>query len=40
MGFSVNFLHMDSPFIYDKFVTGKNFIGRRDDCIILENLLT
>ncbi len=31
---------MDSPFIYDKFVTGKNFIGRREDCIILENLLS
>lgn len=30
---------MDSPFIYDKFVTGKNFISRREDCIILENFL-
>ena len=30
---------MDTPFIYDKFVTGRNFIGRKEDCIILENLL-
>ena len=30
---------IDNPFVYDKFVTGKNFIGRRDDCIILENFL-
>ena len=30
---------MDSPFIYDKFVTGKNFIGRKTDCTILSNLL-
>ncbi len=31
---------MDSPFIYDKFVTGKNFIGRKSDCTILGNLIT
>ena len=31
---------IDNPFVYDKFVTGKNFIGRREDCSILENLLT
>ncbi|MCQ2147530.1 MAG: hypothetical protein MJZ16_08445 [Bacteroidales bacterium] len=30
---------MDSPFIYDKYVTGKNFIGRKADCNILSNLL-
>lgn len=31
---------MDSPFIYDKFVTGKNFIGRKSDCTILGNLIS
>lgn len=31
---------MDSPFIYDKYVSGKNFIGRRNECAILQNLLT
>ncbi|MBR1436828.1 MAG: hypothetical protein IJ584_17170, partial [Bacteroidales bacterium] len=31
---------MDSPFIYDKYVTGRNFIGRKDDCNILANLLS
>lgn len=31
---------MDSPFIYDKYVTGKNFIGRRSECRILGNLLS
>ncbi len=30
---------MDSPFIYDRSVTGKNFIGRKADCAILSNLL-
>ena len=30
---------MDSPFIYDKYVTGKNFIGRKGDCAILSNML-
>lgn len=30
---------MDSPFIYDRYVTGKNFIGRRQDSVILGNLL-
>ncbi len=30
---------MDSLFIYDKYVTGKNFIGRRQECAILANLL-
>ncbi|MBQ3765173.1 MAG: ATP-binding protein [Bacteroidales bacterium] len=31
---------MDTPFPYDKFVTGKNFIGRKSDCTILSNLLS
>lgn len=31
---------MESPFIYHKYVTGKNFIGRRNDCVILSNLLS
>lgn len=30
---------MDSPFIYDKYVTGKNFIGRKTECGILSNLI-
>lgn len=30
---------MDSPFIFNKFVTGKNFIGRKTDTAILGNLL-
>ncbi|MBR1705506.1 MAG: hypothetical protein IJ721_01815 [Bacteroidales bacterium] len=30
---------MDSPFVYDQYVTGKNFIGRRSDCTILGNLI-
>ena len=30
---------MDGPFIYDRYVTGKHFIGRRDSCTILGNLL-
>ena len=30
---------MDSPFIYDRFVTGKNFLGRKMDCTILSNFL-
>lgn len=31
---------MDSPFIYDKYVTGKNFIGRKNDCQIMANLIS
>ena len=31
---------MDSTFIYDRYVTGKDFIGRKQDCVILGNLLT
>ena len=30
---------MASSFIYDRYVTGKNFVGRRMDCMILSNLL-
>lgn len=30
---------MDSKFIYNKYVTGKNFIGRKNEAVILENLL-
>ena len=31
---------MDSPFIYDKYVTGKNFIGRKNDCTVVGNLIS
>lgn len=31
---------MDSPFEYSSYVTGKNFVGRRDDVTILSNLLS
>ena len=30
---------METPFIYDRFVTGKNFVGRKMECTILSNLL-
>lgn len=30
---------MDTPFVYDRYVTGKGFVGRRQDCTILSNLL-
>lgn len=30
---------MDTPFIYDRFVTGKHFLGRKTECTILANLL-
>ena len=30
---------MDVPFVYDRYVTGKNFVGRKTDCNILSNLL-
>lgn len=30
---------MDTPFPYNKYVTGKDFIGRRQDCQILGNFL-
>lgn len=31
---------MDSSFIYNKYVTGKNFIGRKNETVILANLLS
>lgn len=31
---------MEGPFIYDRYVTGKNFIGRSSDCTILANMLS
>jgi len=30
---------MNGPFIYNKYVTGQHFFGRKEDCAILENLL-
>ena len=30
---------MDAPFIYDCYVTGKNFIGRKSECTALANLI-
>ena len=30
---------MDKPFVYDTYVTGKSFVGRKMDCTILGNLL-
>lgn len=30
---------MDTPFVYDNPVTGKNFVGRRTECNVLANLL-
>lgn len=30
---------MDTPFVYDKYVTGKNFVGRKTECTVLANLL-
>ncbi len=30
---------MDTPFIYDRYVTGRNFVGRQSECSILGNLL-
>ena len=32
-------LNMDKPFVYDNYVTGKCFVGRKYDCTILGNLL-
>ena len=30
---------MDSNFVYDNHVTGKNFVGRKTECTVLANLL-
>ena len=32
-------MDMDSPFVYDNHVTGKDFVGRRTECTVLANLL-
>lgn len=32
-------MDMDTPFVYDKYVTGKNFVGRKMECTVLANLL-
>lgn len=29
----------EGPFIYDKCVVGKNFVGRKDDCAVVRNLI-
>ena len=31
---------MDSPFLYNRYVTGQHFIGRKEDCTIMGNLLS
>ncbi|MGN1045971.1 MAG: ATP-binding protein [Candidatus Cryptobacteroides sp.] len=31
---------MDTPFIYDRFVTGRNFVGRKNECNALSNLIS
>lgn len=31
---------METPFVYDRYVTGKNFIGRRGESMTLANLLS
>ena len=31
---------MDTAFPYSQYVTGKNFIGRKADCVLLGNLLS
>lgn len=30
---------METPFVYDKYVTGKHFVGRKKECSIMGNLL-
>lgn len=35
----IKFWNMDTPFVYDRYVTGRNFIGRKKECDILANLL-
>ena len=32
-------IRMDTPFVYDKYVTGKYFVGRKKECGIMGNLL-
>lgn len=31
---------MESPFVYDKYVTGKNYVGRKKECATLANMLS
>lgn len=31
---------MERPFVYDRYVTGKNFVGRKTECNALANLLS
>ena len=30
---------MDAPFVFDTYVTGKAFIGRKAECNVMKNLL-
>ena len=30
---------MDTYFVYDSHVTGRNFVGRKTECVVLSNLL-
>ena len=32
-------MEMDTAFVYDNHVTGKNFVGRKTECTVLSNLL-
>ena len=36
---NIKSVDMDKPFVYDNYVTGKCFVGRKYDCTILGNLL-
>lgn len=36
---NIKSVDMDKPFVYDNYVTGKCFVGRKYDCAILGNLL-
>ena len=35
----INLITMEYPFVYDRYVTGRNFIGRKTECNALANLL-
>lgn len=35
----INFKYMDEAFVFDNYVTGRSFIGRRSDCMALGNLV-
>ena len=30
---------METPFVYDKYITGKYFLGRKKECLVMANLL-